>query len=78
MPQHPLSLFLKMEHMHRQWVQSDTLEKFHVKALFHQFVYELLQQLQDCNARQLQRLFKAKLNMGPNSRGHRLYGQLLF
>ncbi|MBP1966924.1 AraC family transcriptional regulator [Paenibacillus aceris] len=101
MPQHSISLFLKMEEMHRQWMQTSTLEKFHVKALFHQFVYEMLQQIQDqgsemigpepvgqairymqeryaeqitlqglaelldCNARQLQRLFKAKLSMGP-------------
>lgn len=100
-PQHSISLFLKLEEMHRQWRQIGTLEKFHVKALFHQFVYEMLQQLQDqgsqmigmepvgqairymqeryaeqislyglaelldCNARQLQRLFKAKLSMGP-------------
>ncbi|NOV04652.1 AraC family transcriptional regulator [Paenibacillus planticolens] len=101
MPQHPLLLFGKLEEMHHQWMQLGTLEKFHVKALFHQFVYEMLQQLReqgsemtgpepvgqairymqeryaeqitlqglaellDCNARQLQRLFKAKVSMGP-------------
>lgn len=101
MPQHSLSLFLQMEEMHQQWTQLGALEKFHVKALFHQFVYEMLHQLQeqgsemtgpepvgqairymqeryaeqmtlqglaellDCNGRQLQRLFKAKVSMGP-------------
>ncbi|WP_161404934.1 helix-turn-helix domain-containing protein [Paenibacillus silvestris] len=101
MPQHSLSLFLQMEEMHQQWTQLGPLEKFHVKALFHQFVYEMLHQLQeqgremtvpepalqairymqehyaeqmtlqglaellDCNGRQLQRLFKAKVSMGP-------------
>lgn len=47
MPQHSLSLFLQMEEMHQQWTQLGALEKFHVKALFHQFVYEMLQQLQE-------------------------------
>ncbi|BFT69302.1 helix-turn-helix domain-containing protein [Paenibacillus sp. P36] len=101
MPQRSLSLFLQMEEMHQQWTQLGALEKFHVKALFHQFVYVMLQQLQeqggemtspepvgqairymqeryaeqitlqglaellDCNGRQLQRLFKAKVSMGP-------------
>lgn len=100
-PQQPHSLFLQMEDMHRLWMQMDTLDKFHVKALFHKMIYEILQQLQeqggemsgpepvsqairymqeryaeqitlqglaellDCNARQLQRLFKAKVSMGP-------------
>ncbi len=100
-PQFPTPLFLGIEQMNRQWQQIGTLEQFHVKALFHQFVYELLHQLQeqggettqpnlvaqamryiegryaepitlnslaavlDCNARQLQRLFKARLHVGP-------------
>lgn len=100
-PPCPLPLFSKIEQMQRQWQQSGALEKFHVKALFHHFVYDLLQQSQtlgsgatqpqlitqaihyleeryaepitlnsltaalDCNARQLQRLFKARLNIGP-------------
>ncbi|WP_134683357.1 AraC family transcriptional regulator [Brevibacillus migulae] len=100
-PSHPLPLFSRVEQMQRQWQRPDTLEKFHVKALFHHFVYDLLQQSQaqgsamtqpqllthairyleeryaepitlnslaamlDCNARQLQRHFKARLNIGP-------------
>ena len=100
-PRHPLPLYQKMELMRREWQHHGSLEKFHVKALFHQFVYELLQQMQergsvpeppnlvaqavryieehyaepislhslaallDCNARQLQRLFHAKLGVGP-------------
>lgn len=100
-PQHSSSLFLQLEEMHQQWIQLGALEKFHVKALFHKFVYEMLHQLEeqgsemtgpdpalqairymqeryaeqmtlqglaellDCNGRQLQRLFKAKVSMGP-------------
>ncbi len=100
-PPCPLPLFSKVEQMHRQWQQSGALEKFHVKALFHLFAYDLLQQSQTlgggtaqpqlitqairyleeryaepitlnslaaalhCSARQLQRLFKARLNVGP-------------
>ncbi|MBP1996862.1 AraC family transcriptional regulator [Paenibacillus eucommiae] len=44
-PQYPLSLFVKLEQMDMEWQQSNTLEKFHVKSLFYQFVYELLRQL---------------------------------
>lgn len=100
-PPHPLSLFSRVEQMERHWQQPGILEKLHVKALFHHFVYDLLQQSQaqgngmpqphlvtqavryieeryaepitlnslaailDCNARQLQRQFKARLNVGP-------------
>lgn len=100
-PQYPVPLFLKIEHMLREWQYGGTLHRFHVKAQFHQFVYELLKQLQSqggtatkpdvaaqairyideryaepitlhslaelypCNVRQLQRLFKARLQTGP-------------
>ncbi|MDR6884548.1 AraC family transcriptional regulator [Bacillus sp. 3255] len=100
-PRQPLALFSRMEDMHRLWMQMDMLGKFHVKAIFHQMIYEWLEQVQeqggemtgpepvgqairymqehyaeqmtlqglaellDCNARQLQRLFKAKVGMGP-------------
>lgn len=100
-PQYPLSLYWKAEEMNRCWQQGGMLETFHVKALFHQFVYELLRQRHDrgegavqpnplsqairyieecyaepltlpalaamlgCNARRLQRLFNAKLHVGP-------------
>ncbi|HTG68096.1 MAG TPA: AraC family transcriptional regulator [Candidatus Udaeobacter sp.] len=46
-PQHAISLFMRIEQMYCKWQQIGTLEQFHVKALFHQFVYELLQQLQE-------------------------------
>lgn len=45
-PRYPLPLYRSVEQMHREWQQNGMLEKFHVKALFHQFVYELLQQMQ--------------------------------
>ncbi|NGQ94516.1 AraC family transcriptional regulator [Brevibacillus sp. SYP-B805] len=99
-PRHPLSLYLRVEQMHREWQQNGMLEKFHVNVLFHQFVYELLKlqaleeettlpkivaqairymdehyaepitlhslaALLDCNARRLQRLFRAELHVGP-------------
>ncbi|WP_155593378.1 AraC family transcriptional regulator [Lysinibacillus cavernae] len=41
-----LTLQEKIETMHREWLkQGGNLAHFHVKALFYQFVYELLQQL---------------------------------
>jgi iron complex transport system substrate-binding protein len=100
-PSHPITLFMRVEQMMDQWRQDGNLQKFHVKALFHQFVYELYEQLQmqdgaaaepdlvaqairymegryaesvtlddlasalHCNARQLQRLFKARQHKGP-------------
>lgn len=101
MPRAPIPLRQKVEQMHRQWQQAGTLEQFHAKALFHQFVYEVLGELLEadrgaeaadlvnlalrylsvhyaepltleslsstlnCSGRQLQRLFKAKLGIGP-------------
>jgi iron complex transport system substrate-binding protein len=44
-PQHQLSLFIRLEQMNKLWQQPGLLEKFHVKALFHQLVHDLLQQL---------------------------------
>ncbi|KPV58772.1 ABC-type Fe3+-hydroxamate transport system, periplasmic component [Paenibacillus sp. A3] len=100
-PQYPIPLFLRIEQMMREWQRGGQLDKFHVKALFYQFVYELMKQLQSqggtatkpnvvaqairyidehyaepvtlhslaslfqCNVRQLQRLFKARLQLGP-------------
>ncbi|UQZ85651.1 putative siderophore-binding lipoprotein YfiY precursor [Paenibacillus konkukensis] len=100
-PQYPIPLFNTIEQMDREWQQGGPLQKFRVKGLFHQFVYELLGQLQaqggqtarpnaaaqavryidehyaepitlhslaalfHCSVRQLQRLFKARLQMGP-------------
>lgn len=99
-PRHPLPLFGYIEQMHRQWLTNGQLERFHAKALFHQFVFEWLQQLQQgddpshqslvdravrliedryaekmslnmladmlgISTRQLQRLFKTGLQMGP-------------
>ena len=45
-PASPLELYARMEQMYLQWERDDPLEKFHVRALFHQLVYELLRQLQ--------------------------------
>ncbi|MGE7110595.1 AraC family transcriptional regulator [Lysinibacillus sp. NPDC047702] len=42
---HALTLQEKLEAMHREWDTQGDLEHFHVKALFYQFVYELLRQL---------------------------------
>lgn len=40
-----LTLQEKIETMHREWLKQGNLAHFHVKALFYQFIYELLQQL---------------------------------
>ncbi|WP_338115778.1 AraC family transcriptional regulator [Paenibacillus monticola] len=53
-PQFPAPLFLLVEQMNQQWQQSGTLEQFQVKALFHQFVYELLKQWEEHEAVGLQ------------------------
>ncbi|MFC5652657.1 ABC transporter substrate-binding protein [Paenibacillus solisilvae] len=45
-PHYPIPLFMRIEQMYQKWQQSGNLEPLHVKALFHQFVYELLLQLQ--------------------------------
>ncbi|OMF38052.1 hypothetical protein BK133_03485 [Paenibacillus sp. FSL H8-0548] len=100
-PEYPLGLLSRIEKMHSYWIMGAPLERFHVRALFHQMVYDLLQQLHaqegtttqpdyvsqtirfmedryadpislhdladalHCSERQLQRLFKAKLGLGP-------------
>ncbi|WP_338556815.1 AraC family transcriptional regulator [Paenibacillus sp. KS-LC4] len=45
-PLHAAVLFDKVDMMLQQWHSSSALEKFHVKTLFYQFVYELLWQLE--------------------------------
>ncbi|GKU80056.1 AraC family transcriptional regulator [Paenibacillus sp. L3-i20] len=47
-PFNPLNIQSRIEHMNRQWQLDAQLEKFHVRALFHQFVYELFQQFNGC------------------------------
>ncbi|WP_342446101.1 AraC family transcriptional regulator [Paenibacillus sp. FSL L8-0638] len=44
-PHYPLSLYEKVKLLEQEWRGASGLGKLHVKALFHQFVYELLQQL---------------------------------
>ncbi|MEK3723608.1 AraC family transcriptional regulator [Paenibacillus sp. FSL H8-0034] len=44
-PHSPVPLLLRIERMEREWKQSNMLERFHVKTLFYQFVYDLLSQL---------------------------------
>lgn len=44
-PVNSLPLYAKIEQMHRQWQLESQLEKFHVRALFHQLVYEMIKQL---------------------------------
>ncbi|WP_240762216.1 AraC family transcriptional regulator [Paenibacillus thalictri] len=44
-PYSPVPLLLKLEQMDKEWRQSGMLERFHVKALFYQFVYDVLRQL---------------------------------
>lgn len=41
-PDHPACLLHKVQLMHKEWEEKGALERFHVKALFYQFVYELL------------------------------------
>lgn len=100
-PHAPFSLLAMVEKLYQQWLKNSALDKLHAKALFHQFIYETLQQLSvhketatsqrwleqavqflegnyaqkisldllanqlGCNPRQLQRLFKAELQIGP-------------
>ncbi|WP_341277969.1 AraC family transcriptional regulator [Paenibacillus sp. FSL H8-0537] len=45
-PLYAAVLFDKVDTMLKEWQSSRTLEKFHVKTLFYQFVYELLWQLE--------------------------------
>ncbi|WP_238354092.1 hypothetical protein [Paenibacillus sp. 23TSA30-6] len=44
-PHYPLPLYDKVKLLEQEWREASGLGKLHVKALFHQFVYELLQQL---------------------------------
>ncbi|MDQ0091975.1 iron complex transport system substrate-binding protein [Paenibacillus anaericanus] len=44
-PDHPTSLLHKVELMNKEWQERGELERFHVKTLFYQFVYELLLQI---------------------------------
>ncbi|EPD93516.1 AraC family transcriptional regulator [Paenibacillus sp. HGH0039] len=44
-PSHPLALFDKLVRLEKEWDQTHALDKLHVKAIFYQFVYELLRQL---------------------------------
>ncbi|WP_020617917.1 ABC transporter substrate-binding protein [Paenibacillus daejeonensis] len=46
-PLRPLQLYIKMDRMHQQWHKNTPLERFHVRALFHQWIYELLNQLHE-------------------------------
>jgi iron complex transport system substrate-binding protein len=46
-PHYPISLFNIVEKMAQEWRVSNTLERFHVNALFQQFVYEIFRQLQN-------------------------------
>ncbi|MFC4601379.1 ABC transporter substrate-binding protein [Cohnella hongkongensis] len=100
-PRNPIPLRLQAERMHQHWQQDGALERFRAKAIFHQFVYELLGELLareegaetddpvvravrhigahyaepltlesissllNCTGRQLQRLFKERLRIGP-------------
>ncbi|MBP1994208.1 AraC family transcriptional regulator [Paenibacillus eucommiae] len=54
-PAYPLSLYTRIEQMHRQWQVETQLEKFHVRALFHQLIYELLQQFHNYGGGQVTR-----------------------
>lgn len=44
-PRYPLPLYDKVKLLEQEWREASELGKLHVKALFQQFVYELLQQL---------------------------------
>ncbi|UJF36083.1 AraC family transcriptional regulator [Paenibacillus hexagrammi] len=46
-PPATLPLYRKVDQMHRIWMSKDALAGFHIKTLFHQFLYELLLQLQE-------------------------------
>ncbi|MFS0726617.1 ABC transporter substrate-binding protein [Paenibacillus sp. 1P07SE] len=46
-PLRPLQLYTRMKQMYEHWQSGLSLERFHVRALFHQWIYELLQQLQE-------------------------------
>ncbi|WP_141504333.1 AraC family transcriptional regulator [Paenibacillus luteus] len=44
-PLHPAILYELAERMLGEWLEQGRLERFHVKTLFYQFVYELLRQM---------------------------------
>lgn len=44
-PDHPIPLYHLVERMEKEWLQPDLMEKLHIKVLFYQFVYELLNQM---------------------------------
>jgi len=44
-PQYPFSFIDTVERMSREWQRAEPLEKLHVKALFYQWVHEVLKQL---------------------------------
>lgn len=48
-PHNPLTLYKKVELLEREWGHGSGLGKLHVRALFYQFVYELLSQLYSQN-----------------------------
>lgn len=45
-PNHPLMLQEKMIHLKQLWSSSDRLQTFHMRSLFMQVIYEVLEQLQ--------------------------------
>ncbi|NOU69822.1 ABC transporter substrate-binding protein [Paenibacillus sp. LMG 31461] len=44
-PKYPISWLQKLEHMHQIWQAPSPLDKFKVKTLFYQLLYELVEQL---------------------------------
>lgn len=45
-PLYPLPLLDKLERMHQGWMKENTLDSFHARTLFYQFIHELLWQMQ--------------------------------
>ncbi|BBI33290.1 AraC family transcriptional regulator [Cohnella abietis] len=45
-PNNPAAILQKVQLMHKKWEEQGVLERFHVKALFYQFVHELMLQIQ--------------------------------
>ncbi|NQX59720.1 ABC transporter substrate-binding protein [Paenibacillus qinlingensis] len=46
-PKYPISWLQKLEHMHQIWQAPSPLDKFKVKTLFYQLLYELVEQLHE-------------------------------
>ncbi|RJX39015.1 helix-turn-helix domain-containing protein [Paenibacillus pinisoli] len=44
-PDYPIPLYHQVERMEKEWLQPSLMEKLHIKVLFYQFVYELLNQM---------------------------------